>query len=231
MNLQEWLIWFSFIPNGISYFYMLCYTLYDPPDKKNISKFKLSLITTSINLFVVPCILALPQIYDKNFLYKDFFVECQISYINIIPEIFVKSFIGSLVFYILHRISHLSYFYEKIHKHHHNYVIVEPVSAFDVSLLEFILVYMPAGLISHQITPYIFYGKFCLPFTSDLISRILEMLLSMHIHVKKVHKYDILKYWIFFDVEIHRIHHKKLNCNYGAPNNFLPDLIFGTYKK
>ena len=231
MNLFEWLLWYAFLPNTVSYLYMILYSIYDPPDKRNIPHFKKSLLITTRNLFIMPLILALPQLYDRNFIYKDMFTVCNEKLIYLPFEIYVKSFIGSFVFYLCHRLSHHAWFYEIIHKHHHRYTIVEPVSAFDVTVLEFILVYMPAGIISHQLSPYIFYGSSCTPFISDITSRILEMLLSMHIHLKNIHRYDPLKYWPLYNTGTHVIHHKKLNYNYSAPNNYLPDKLFGTFLK
>ena len=212
---------------------MLLYSYLDAPwDRQERLKYNNSLRVTMMNLFLVPLLL-LNGLYIW-FRDDDFIMECPERVWWILPlEVLVKSYIGSLVFYVGHRMCHAHpTIYRLAHKHHHAYVdILSPVAAFDVTLTEFILVYFPAAFVSHQLSPLLFYNIVCTPFYSDLTSRVLEMLMSMHIHCNYIHPWDPLQYWPLYNRNHHAIHHRQQNYNFSAPHNILPDILFRSFRE
>jgi Delta7-sterol 5-desaturase len=122
-------------------------------------------------------------------------------------NLFQYILIYEFIYYFSHRLFHNRYFYQTIHKHHHQNIIVYPIDFLDITyselLIEQIIIYLPLFILNISYYDFLFI-KYLYYTTGFLIHSSLF-------------------------VKEHTIHHKyfKYNFCYLIP---IYDIIFGTYK-
>jgi sterol desaturase/sphingolipid hydroxylase (fatty acid hydroxylase superfamily) len=174
---------------------------------ENIIKYKNAIKISLINQFG----LTLPLLYLlRNNLEKSFI--CSTIYYNIFINTLLILFSSGLLFYIFHYILHLPYFYKRIHKMHHEFIIPMAPSSLYAHPIEHILCNNLSFLI-----PFMIFG------TTYNIAMFLIIFASIMVTTSHVdYNFPIFGY-------SHVIHHKKFNCNYGFGNIF--DKIFSSYRE
>ena len=173
---------------------------------ENIIKYKNAIKISLFNQFgiTLPLVYLLRNNLEKSFIYSN------INFNVCINTLFIL-FSSGLLFYIFHYILHLPYFYKKIHKMHHEYIIPMAPASLYAHPIEHILCNNLSFLI-----PFMIFG------TTYYIAMFLIILGSIMVTTSHVdYNFPIFGY-------SHVIHHKKFNYNYGFGNIF--DKIFGTYR-
>jgi sterol desaturase/sphingolipid hydroxylase (fatty acid hydroxylase superfamily) len=173
---------------------------------ENWNKYKKAIKISLLNQFGITLPLAL--LMKNNLLYS---IHNNTSLYDVYSTSMILLTSG-LLFYIFHRILHISYFYNKIHKIHHEFII--PVA--------------PASLYAHPIEHILCNNiSFLIPFTIFGTSRNISILLiifaSLMITTSHVdYNFPYMSY-------SHILHHKKYKYNYGFGDIF--DKLFGTFYK
>jgi len=173
---------------------------------ENIIKYKNAIKISLFNQFgiTLPLVYLLRNNLEKSFIYSN------INFNVCINTLFIL-FSSGLLFYIFHYILHLPYFYKKIHKMHHEYIIPMAPASLYAHPIEHILCNNLSFLI-----PFMIFG------TTYYIAMFLIILGSIMVTTSHVdYNFPIFGY-------SHVIHHKKFNYNYGFGNIF--DKVFGTYR-
>jgi len=174
---------------------------------ENIIKYKKAIKVSLLNQFgfTLPLLYLLNNNIEKSLIYSNINFNICIKSLSII-------FSSGLLFYILHYILHLPYFYKKIHNIHHEYIIPMAPASLYAHPIEHILCNNLAFLI-----PFMIFG------TTYNIAILLIILGSIVVTTSHV-DYNFLIFGYS-----HVIHHKKFNYNYGF--GYIFDKFFGTYKK
>jgi len=173
---------------------------------ENIIKYKKAIKKSLLNQFgiTLPLLCLLKNNLEKSLIHSEINFNICINTLAIILS-------SGLLFYIFHYILHMPYFYKKIHKVHHEYII--PIA--------------PASLYAHPVEHILCNNLvFLLPFmifgTTYNIALLLIILGSIVVTTSHVdYNFPIFGY-------SHVIHHKKFNYNFGF--GYIFDKIFGTYR-
>tara|TARA_B100001094_G_scaffold175218_1_gene169408 strand:- start:1594 stop:2295 length:702 start_codon:yes stop_codon:yes gene_type:complete len=134
-----------------------------------------------------------------------------------IPKTIIHMLFSDYLFYILHRIMHLSYFYKKYHKQHHEYKITFALVNHYIDLNELIAFLFPIVLPAVLLNVHVYDLYFV-----SFIFNFAQGYAHSGYNFKFLNK--------IFDSNHHDLHHTHFNCNYAALTK-IPDLTFNTYKK
>ena len=197
----------------ISSFWFCCayFYMYDrkfiEKSNENKNKYYKAIKVSLVNQFLI----SLPVLYLFQDLIKSTILQSEsYSCIKNLYHVFLIANISNLIFYTIHRLFHVSYFYKKIHNVHHEFI--EPIS--------------PSALYAHPIE-HIFANT--LPFLCSYLYfgcsyYIMLLLLCAGSFVTTIAhtKHDIK----FFGQE-HINHHKYFKVNFGFGGYI--DKFFNTY--
>tara|TARA_B100001094_G_C18166286_1_gene792257 strand:+ start:917 stop:1612 length:696 start_codon:yes stop_codon:yes gene_type:complete len=136
---------------------------------------------------------------------------------NNIPKTFFHILLSDYLFYILHRIMHIPYFYKKYHKQHHEYKITFSLVNHYINLTELCAFMFPIVLPAILLNVHI-YDLYFVSFLFNFAQG----------YAHSGYNFKFLNN--IFNSNHHDIHHSHFNYNYSALT-ILPDLTFNTYKK
>jgi methylsterol monooxygenase len=129
---------------------------------------------------------------------------------TIIPFILVSIIITEFVAYVSHRLLHIQFLFDNVHKYHHEFI--SPIVLAD-------LYAHPIEIVFWDVLPtFITLFIFC-PNSYICIFYILFILFtSLCTHSG---------YFLMFNNGYHDLHHERMKCNYGPSGIF--DMLFGTF--
>jgi sterol desaturase/sphingolipid hydroxylase (fatty acid hydroxylase superfamily) len=177
-----------------------------------------------LNQYIILPIFLLPDLFTNNCPYR---MDRQTfpSFFEIAFQLCFCMLIEDFVFYQSHKLLHTNYFYNKVHKVHHEYVEAVSLGALYAHSIEFIF----GNLLPSAIAPMIL-GK-----NMHFITYIIYMVMVLHETHDGHSGYNFS--WsphrlmpMTFDAEFHIFHHLKFKGNYA--NYFsIWDKAFGTVNK
>lgn len=133
-----------------------------------------------------------------------------------LPKTLLHIIISDYLFYILHRIMHIPYFYKKFHKQHHEYKVTFALVNHYIDLTELIAFMIPIVLPAVLFNVHVYDLYFV-----SFIFNFAQGYAHSGYNFKFLNK--------IFDSNHHDIHHTHFNYNYAALTK-IPDLTFNTYK-
>jgi len=136
---------------------------------------------------------------------------------NSIPKTVIHILFSDYLFYIIHRIMHLSYFYKKYHKRHHEYKNTFSLVNHYIDLNELIAFLLPIALPALLLNVHI-YDLYFVSFLFNFVQG----------YAHSGYNFKFLNK--IFNSNDHHLHHTHFNYNYAALTK-IPDLNFNTYKK
>lgn len=135
-------------------------------------------------------------------------MELPVWYVQV-AQIPVFYFILSTIFYYVHRILHLPYFYKRIHKIHHSWQT--PIGC--------------AAIYAHPIEHL--FNNILPVFIPTLIMRIHPMYFNVIVFITTMNSVNVHSGYNFVNAQEHDDHHKHFLCNYGAGIDIF-DWLHGT---
>lgn len=135
-------------------------------------------------------------------------MELPVWYVQV-AQIPVFYFILSTIFYYVHRILHLPYFYKRIHKIHHSWQT--PIGC--------------AAIYAHPIEHL--FNNILPVFIPTLIMRIHPMYFNVIVFITTMNSVNVHSGYNFVNAQEHDDHHKHFLCNYGAGLDIF-DWLHGT---
>lgn len=192
------------------------------PTKKEIS---ISIIQFYKNFFGLIIPVATLGIYITNkldiYLYD---LKPNIDIFYCFTNLCAVLFLSDMLFYILHRIMHIQYFYKKYHKFHHRFKQPHALTNYYVDYTEILLFFLPAiipTILLHSHITVVWLNIIILNTNGILI----HCGYNFNIFSISYNNNNIIS---FPCIKEHDYHHKYFNYNYAALFPFI-DKLFGTY--